>query len=424
MRRATVILAVLLFCVPLYGADYYHLWDQVTTKSGYAVSGATVNVYNPNTEVNPTAYTDLAGDTPVSWPLTTDSGGMFECYLADGNYDINIVHSGWDISTTWDNYMVGAVTSASTDTLATLTVTGVSTLGDAVGDTIKTRGNFWMKGNDIFRDWANDALWLYEVSGTRRLSAERDRILGIGGSVQFEEDGGVNIAIADVAHDGTFDAYDDTAILQLAPRDTSQDFVYQAVQFKNSRGDTNAWRWQNVHGSKNGDVGVVPYAFRFETDMPDSNGTNGDRAMMQLRWTFDDSATVTNHIRSSASSWLTMLEHDSYHYAFYRDQLALRSRNSEEKKLTIYGASGGNNYTILTNDGSTATNLRCTAATLAILDYDESDDATVKVQHLALVTHATDGPPDTTGIAPNTFWADGDTLWWRPKGAAFIQIAP
>jgi hypothetical protein len=123
-------LAVLLLCIALAcpAANYYHLRDYVTNTYGTAISGASVQVYNPNTTTNPSAYTDLAGGTGVSWPLTTDSNGMFGCYLAQGTYDIYIVHSGHRIDTTWDNYMVGSgsdtVSYSSLEVTGTLDVTG------------------------------------------------------------------------------------------------------------------------------------------------------------------------------------------------------------------------------------------------------------------------------------------------------------
>jgi len=150
MRRAAVVLAVLLFCLTAYGADYYHLKDHVTTKSGYAVSGASVHVYNPNTTTNPTAYTDLTGITAATFPLTTDSNGMFECYLAQGNYDLYVVHSGHQIDVTWDNYMVG--TGTDTLSFSSLDITGtiaaeafdaadwIDAGGTITGETIETTG--------------------------------------------------------------------------------------------------------------------------------------------------------------------------------------------------------------------------------------------------------------------------------------------
>ena len=127
MRRVLICLAVLLFCVPVYGADYFHMRDSVTSRNGSALSGVYVYVYVPNTVTPVTAYTDLAGTTAVSWPLVTDNDGMFDCYVAQGNYDILLVHSGYQIDTTWNNYMVGS--GSDTLTFNELDVSGTITAG-------------------------------------------------------------------------------------------------------------------------------------------------------------------------------------------------------------------------------------------------------------------------------------------------------
>jgi hypothetical protein len=66
--------------------------DTVTTRSGRAVTGATIAVYIYNTTTRPTIYADN-GITPIT-TLTTDSNGRFEFYVADGTYDIEISGDG------------------------------------------------------------------------------------------------------------------------------------------------------------------------------------------------------------------------------------------------------------------------------------------------------------------------------------------
>jgi len=135
---AGLVLAVLCIALPVFAGDYYHLRDHVTNTYGSALSGVYVYIYDPpnQTSTTATAYSDLAGSNIVTYPLTTDSNGMFECYIADGNYDINVVHSGHAIDDTWDNYMVG--TTASVDSLAYV---AVDTLKGASDDTVHLRAS-------------------------------------------------------------------------------------------------------------------------------------------------------------------------------------------------------------------------------------------------------------------------------------------
>jgi len=139
MRKFIAVLAVLLCIAPPCAAtQYYHLRDYVTTKSGYVVSGASVYIYAPNSITSEaTAYSDLAGSSAVSFPLTTDANGMFECYLESGNYDVVITHSGWSISTTWDNYMVAA--AADTVAAGEFTIVETDTMHPNTGVTLYVR---------------------------------------------------------------------------------------------------------------------------------------------------------------------------------------------------------------------------------------------------------------------------------------------
>jgi len=127
---AGLVVAVLCMALPSPAATYYHLTDDVTTVSGSAVSGASVYVYTPNTTTTVTAYSDIAGTEPVTWPVYTDANGEFSVYLTPGVYDVRIVHSGHAIDTTKDNYMVGS----GSDTLSfnSLDLTGDISAGGTI----------------------------------------------------------------------------------------------------------------------------------------------------------------------------------------------------------------------------------------------------------------------------------------------------
>jgi hypothetical protein len=67
--------------------------DSVLTRSGDAVSGATVNVYLAGTVTFATIYADN-NKTSKDNPITTDADGEFEFYAENGKYDLYTVYSG------------------------------------------------------------------------------------------------------------------------------------------------------------------------------------------------------------------------------------------------------------------------------------------------------------------------------------------
>lgn len=71
-------------------------FDSIQTKSGNAVFGASVTVYDAGTTNLATIYSD-EGVTAATNPLTTSSLGYFEFYAANGKYDIKI--TGTNITT-------------------------------------------------------------------------------------------------------------------------------------------------------------------------------------------------------------------------------------------------------------------------------------------------------------------------------------
>ena len=454
-------LVVVLLCIahPCPATVYYHMHMPLQNMWGSAMEGVTFYVWTAGTTDTAAVYADRAGTRYYqgSGRLTTDASGMFDCYVLAGCYDIPIEDSTrWgDIADTLQDYCYGIADSVGSGpvTATTLTVTGETVLGDAATDTVTVTGRMeaaaltatsftntgkstfgdaltdtmrlnghiqWgTQGNAVpcfFSDFEDRVMWFYETNGTRRLSTERDRALGIGGSFMFEEDGGVSFALADIDHDGAFSSYGDYATFRRAPRDTSQDYVYQGVEFINSRGDSNLWRWQGVHAARDSGRGVAPFAFQFETDIPDSNSVAGARTMMELRWTADDSCTTSNHIRSAYSSWLTMLEHDTPHYQFTRNSFSIRSEHAVEKALTIYD--DGSGYTKLTNVADYSTQFQPNNGELDLVYMGTSGDSARIDASRAIFNYLTlvKWTGALPGVARAAQFGDG-TAFWRGADA-------
>ena len=435
MRRATVILAVLLFCVTAQAADYYHLRDYVTTKSGYAVSGASVHVYNPNTVVNPTAYTDLAG-TAAAFPLTTDVNGMFECYLPDGNYDIVITHGGWNIDTTWDNYMVGGFSDAGVDTLI---VTGRTVLGDAATDSLVTRGNQrWQDGN-LWRDFSSKVLWFYHTTGTRNQGDGLARTVGFGQrSVQIEEDGALSVAVPvpKPTGDYTYNYYQDYDLISMYTFTGDEDYTYQTLDVSNMRDSLHHWKWQNVIGATDGDVGVAPIGILFHTNLPDSASTPGRRSAAEIWW-----QCLAGHdsIQSGDSNLLLLkedgLNQDIDHYRFTPDGMLLKPANDGARKsIRIDGS--GSIYTRLGQYGAdTGSVLRVAAGLLEVRTHAGGDSALISVASvslkdavglLKLPVYSAEPVPFPTDLGPGSvFVSANDTLYVRNQADnGWLYFAP
>ena len=87
-----------------YAASLAHVYEPVQMPNGEAVSGASVYVYQPNTTTQVTIYEDAAGESPITQPETTSSGGMMSFYIGSGTYDIHVEYAPWGIDTTWEDY--------------------------------------------------------------------------------------------------------------------------------------------------------------------------------------------------------------------------------------------------------------------------------------------------------------------------------
>jgi hypothetical protein len=81
----------------------------VRDRKGYALSSATVTVYEADTTTAATIYDAKTGGSAISGAeLTTDSGGRYTFYVDDGDYvsgdqfDITITKSGYSTQTLAD----------------------------------------------------------------------------------------------------------------------------------------------------------------------------------------------------------------------------------------------------------------------------------------------------------------------------------
>ena len=66
-----------------------HYIDVVENRSGTPIASASVDVYLAGTTTAATIYSD-DGVTTKANPLTTDAGGVFDFYVADGRYDLRV----------------------------------------------------------------------------------------------------------------------------------------------------------------------------------------------------------------------------------------------------------------------------------------------------------------------------------------------
>lgn len=446
MRKLALCLLMLTLALPASTADYYHLRDHVTNTYGSALSGVYVYIYDPpnQTTTTATAYTDLAGGTAVTYPLTTDSNGMFECYLASGNYDINVVHSGHNIDDTWDNYMVGA--AASIDSLGSYAC--VDTLKSCSDDTVHVRASDGarhgtLKVNQLLlenalghdNDKASITFGPY-ASGTDNINARiylpyygvfymtrpgynirvpqmdgttytGHSALGIGGTEgvatnwQFWED--VHLTWAHPRADSaaaTGGRYQERPVISFHPRlsegdgvvtdypttvDTLRCDAYQALNITNDRGGRLRWLWapRSVVGDTlHGAIGGYYGTPDYAIKLRTDlpDSSGSSRDAVQIQWTMTPNS---GQIRDSGSSFLTMLEHNSQHYVFARDALELRpgKNTATNKTITFYGSDS--KYTKLKmQDDESAFSVYTTNRLLTVYDYDGSDDARFKVSRV------------------------------------------
>lgn len=77
-------------------------FDWVEGTDGKAISGASVLVLNYSDNLPASLFSDSAGTTPIANPVTTDTTGYYEFYVADGHYTIQITGGGLRADTTSD----------------------------------------------------------------------------------------------------------------------------------------------------------------------------------------------------------------------------------------------------------------------------------------------------------------------------------
>lgn len=458
------------------------LSGNVTTRNGQVVSGCYVYVYDTGTTTLATLYTDYAGTVSAGNPVTTDADGEYWVYMTPGGYDVNYVHAGRQI----DVWKYGVPTSVRGDVFTTVTVTGAArmdTLRSVNGDTVHVRA--WdnarhgvLVTNQLVLEDAlghgsdRAAIRFGPVTGTENPNArvylpyygvfwmtragyearvpKYDRTLaahstlGIGGTTgratnfQFWEDVELVWAFADAestAADTAGLRYMDRPVIGFGRRsddaaygaDTLYCNAYQSLNITNDRADTLSWMWgktqaQQCIGPLGGKYGVPDYAIRLQTDFPDSNGTDGERTAVQIRWWMTPSA---RRIRNADSSFLTMLEHDTENYVFCRDHFELRpsKEGSVNKDIRFYGSAGSPTKLKLA-DGEGAFLIYLTNSTLQLRGPAGADDGTVDVNTvdgdnvtindmLKLPVHslASAWPTD---IGPGSmFMSEGDTVYVR-----------
>lgn len=107
--------------------------DTVTTRSGKAVAGASITVYNQGTTTPATIYSDN-GITPITG-LATDSLGKFEFYAADGRYDIEISGTGIQTQLQTDILLEDPADNPAPTVAALSSSTGTSLVGHIASGT-------------------------------------------------------------------------------------------------------------------------------------------------------------------------------------------------------------------------------------------------------------------------------------------------
>lgn len=428
MRKlALCLLTLALLTLPTNAAQYRLLRDYVTTRNGTAVSGASVQVYNPNTTTNPTAYTDINGTTLATFPLTTDANGKYECYLRDGVFDLVITHTGWAISDTLDNVMVGSVATVGSDSDsldAYYVGAHVLHLGSTATDSLE-RGYVDLPLNGT--TWVTRRGYVLRVPNYDGTNVAEHFGLGIGGLTgkidqwQFWEDQQITFAFAQgdsAAADTTGLRYVDRPVISFGRRmddsaytgkDTTRCDAFQSLNINNDRGSRLRWIWaprgaasDTIKYDRTNPYGTPEYAIRLQSDLPDSNGTGGDRDLVQIRWWM---TPASGTLKSANSSFLTILEHNTEHYALCRDYFELRpgKDTSTNKEIRFHGGAGEPTRFKLKDDES-GFQMYVTGGEFDLLEAGTSGDSVRVDVNRAIVDWLTIG--EITGPLPSTAVAD------------------
>lgn len=94
---------------------YSGFWSAAIDETGEAVASASVSVYDAETDILATIYSDAAG-TATTNPVTTDSDGRYSFYIAPGRYYCIITKTGYTSWTSAEIFIPGPVDETSETT--------------------------------------------------------------------------------------------------------------------------------------------------------------------------------------------------------------------------------------------------------------------------------------------------------------------
>ena len=75
-------------------------FDWVQDERGNAIAGVSVRVYNTGTTTAATLYSDYSGATTITQPITTETDGYYDFFVAQGRYDIVLSKTGYTFDST------------------------------------------------------------------------------------------------------------------------------------------------------------------------------------------------------------------------------------------------------------------------------------------------------------------------------------
>lgn len=116
-------------------------YDSLLDQYGNVVAGASVTVYSYGTTTLASLYSDSAGTTPISNPVTTNNNGYFEFYAANGHYTLSITGTNFTAKQVTDILIqdindVGAWTGVFTGATRTVPVSVTSSTTTAIDATL------------------------------------------------------------------------------------------------------------------------------------------------------------------------------------------------------------------------------------------------------------------------------------------------
>jgi hypothetical protein len=414
----SVVLAVAALCVPAHGTHYRHMYDWVSNRYGQAVSGASVYVYGANTTTAATIYSDLAGGTAASNPLTTDADGYWSCYIDPATrVDVRIYHAALGIDNTIANWGAtgsnadttdissasGDFTVSGTVTADTLMLTKSGTDNNATlrfgSDTdTSAKGTIWMP--------KSHSLWIRGTDSKSRAGTGFQYCMAFGqNELQMEP----NTALSWVVPDSG--GWSDRAF--ILP-DTSTGSHYDVLKWQSTRTDSTDWTVGKVRsGPAKG--GLPLYAGRFYTNMPDSAsaGGNGVRTGFRIQWA--NSNGRNTGVNNDESRILSLVDGDTEVYMFQKGGLVLYPSHDGEEKGISWTGGGGTTYTQITEVDGGYTHIKANSGKLKITTEAVANTAKLYVHTTLLddlrLTPMAAGARDTVGARIGTMrFTTGDSL--------------